>query len=120
MDWGALGSRDAMLAICEHCRIDFAQARNHLLARQLQQAEERDAAAEEEEEEEEAEDQIIPMPGHDLVSVSATVVGTGECGVQDGAGAAAMFSFVTESLRCFTCPTGASIVNPAKLFVISV
>ena len=102
MDWGALSSRDAVLAICEHFGIDFAQARDHLLARQLQQAEERAAAAaaEEEEEEEEAEDQIIPMPGHDLVSVSATVVrlGTGEYGVQDGAGAAAMFSFVTESL----------------------
>jgi len=41
MDWGALGSRDAVLAICEHFRIDFVQARDHLLARQLQQAEER-------------------------------------------------------------------------------
>ena len=39
MDWGALGSRDAVLAICEHFRIDFAQARDHLLARQLHQAE---------------------------------------------------------------------------------
>ena len=58
MDWGALGSRDAVLAICEHFRIDFAQARDHLLARQLQQAEERAAAAEEvEEEEEEGEDE---------------------------------------------------------------
>jgi hypothetical protein len=78
MDWGALGSRDAVLAICEHFHIDFAQARDHLLARQLHQAEERAAAAqevEEEEEEEEGEDQIIPMPGQDLVSVSATVVG---------------------------------------------
>ena len=84
MDWGALGSRDAVLAICEHFGIDFAQARDHLLARQLQQAEERAAAAEEveeeEEEEEEGEDQIIPMPGQDLVSVGAMVVGTGEAG----------------------------------------
>ena len=38
MDWGALGSRDAVLAICEHFGIDFAQARDHLLARQLQHA----------------------------------------------------------------------------------
>jgi hypothetical protein len=45
MDWGALGSRDAVLAICEHFGIDFAQARDHLLARQLQQAVERAAAA---------------------------------------------------------------------------
>mgnify|MGYP005649046927 CR=1 FL=1 len=40
MDWGALSSRDAVLAICEHFRIDFAQARDHLRARQLHQAEE--------------------------------------------------------------------------------
>ena len=91
---GSLGSHDAVLAICEHFGIDFAQARDHLLARQLQQAEERAAAAEEveeEEEEEEGEDQIIPMPGQDLVSVCAMVVGSGERGFQDGAAAAAMF-----------------------------
>jgi sugar lactone lactonase YvrE len=101
MDWGALGSRDAVLAICEHFDIDFAQARDHLLARQLQQAEERAAAAEEveEEEDEEAEDQIIPMPGQDLVSVSATVVGTGDEGFQDGAAAAAMFDNVAAMLH---------------------
>ena len=96
MDWGALGSRDAVLAICEHFRIDFAQARDHLLARQLQQAEERAAAAEEveEEEEDEGEDQIIPMPGQDLVSVGVVVVGSGEEGFKGGAAAAAMFRLV--------------------------
>ena len=79
MDWTALGSREAVLAICEHFGIDFAQARDHLLARQLQQAEERAAAAEEVEveEEDEGEDQIIPMPGQERVSVSAMVVGSG-------------------------------------------
>jgi DNA-binding beta-propeller fold protein YncE len=103
MDWGALGSRDAVLAICEHFRIDFAHARDHLLARQLHQAEERAAAAqeveEEEEDEEEGEDQVIPMPGQDLVSVSAMVVGTGEDGFQDGAAAAAMFDNVAAMLH---------------------
>ena len=63
MDWGALGSRDAVLAICEHFGIDFAQARDHLLARQLQQAEERAAAAEEEEEEEEERRKNYSKPG---------------------------------------------------------
>jgi hypothetical protein len=37
MDWAALGSRDAVLAVCEHFRLDFAQA------------EERAAAAEDDE-----------------------------------------------------------------------
>jgi glucose/arabinose dehydrogenase len=101
MDWGALGSRDAVLAICEHFGIDFAQARDHLFARQLQQAEERAAAAEEVEgeEEEEEEDQIIPMPGQDLVSVSATAVGSGVWGFQDGAAAAARFNHVAAMLH---------------------
>ena len=45
MDWGALGSRDAVLAVCERFRVDFAQAEDYLLARQLGQAEERAAAA---------------------------------------------------------------------------
>ena len=66
-------------------------------ARQLEQAEERGAADEQEEEEEEEDDDegeqedegtIIPMPGQDLVSVGAMVVGTGEKGFQDGAAAA--------------------------------
>ena len=26
MDWGALGSRDAVLAVCERFRVDIAQA----------------------------------------------------------------------------------------------
>jgi hypothetical protein len=76
MDWGAFCSRDAVLAICEHFGIDFAQACDHLLDRQLQQAEERAAAVEEVEEEEEeeeveGEDQIIPMPGQDPMMVAA-------------------------------------------------
>ena len=36
---------------------------------------------------------MIPMPGHDLVSFSAVVVGMGEHGFQDGAAAAAMFRY---------------------------
>ena len=44
-------------------------------------------------------DVIIPMPGQDLVSVSAMVVGTGEDGSQDGAAAAAMFSIVSAMLH---------------------
>ena len=43
---------------------------------------------EEEECEEEQEDAIVPMPGQDLVSVGAMVVGTGEEGFQDGAATA--------------------------------
>ena len=42
-------------------------------------------------EEEEVDDVIIPMPGQDLVSAGAVVVGAGEWGFQDGAAAAAMF-----------------------------
>jgi hypothetical protein len=42
---------------------------------------------------------IIPMPGQDLVSVGAMVVGTGEQGFQDGAAAAAMFGHVTAMLH---------------------
>ena len=60
----------------------------------------------EEDEEEDGEDGglavIIPMPGQDLVSVGAMVVGTGEWGFQDGAAAAAMF---TVSVRCWSFPT---------------
>jgi glucose/arabinose dehydrogenase len=114
MDWGALGSRDAVRAICEHFGIDFAQARDHLLARQLQQAEGRAAAAEEveeeeeDEEEDEDEDQIIPMPGQDLVSVRATVVGSGGWGFQDGAAAAAMFRYVAAMLHL---PDGRVLVS---------
>ena len=100
MDWAALGSREAVLAVCARFRVDFAQAEDYLLARQLGQAEERGAADEQEEEEEEEDDDegeqedegtIIPMPGQDLVSIGAMVVGTGEEGFQDGAAAAAMF-----------------------------
>jgi glucose/arabinose dehydrogenase len=110
MDWAAIGSRDAVLSICERWRIDFAQAEDHLLTQQLHPAEERAAAAEEEgredadseEEEEEGgehEDAIIPMPGQDLVSVGAMAVGTGECGFQDGAAAAAMFHYINAMLQ---------------------
>jgi len=110
MDWTTIGSRDAVLSICERWRIDFAQAEDHLLTQQLRQAEERAAAAEEEgredadseeeeEEEGEHEDAIIPMPGQDLVSVGAMAVGTGECGFQDGAAAAAMFHYINAMLQ---------------------
>ena len=43
MDWAALGSREAVLAVCARFRVDFAQAEDYLLARQLQEAEERGA-----------------------------------------------------------------------------
>ena len=78
MDWAALGSREAVLAVCARFRVDFAQAEDYLLARQLGQAEERAEADEQEEEEEEEDDDegeqedegtILPMPGQDLVSV---------------------------------------------------
>jgi acyl dehydratase len=41
---------------------------------------------------------IIPMPGQDLVSVGAMVVGTGDESFQDGAAAAAMFRWVAAML----------------------
>ena len=34
MDWAALGSREAVLAVCARFRVDFAQAEDYLLARQ--------------------------------------------------------------------------------------
>jgi glucose/arabinose dehydrogenase len=43
-------------------------------------------------------DVIIPMPGQDLVSVSAMVVGTGLDGFQDGAAAAARFHMISAML----------------------
>ena len=48
-------------------------------------SEEEDEEDEEEDDEDEGLAAIIPMPGHDLVSVGAMVVGTGEWGFQDGA-----------------------------------
>jgi hypothetical protein len=54
---------------------------------------------EDEEEEEEDGDVIIPMPGQDLVSVGAMVVGTGVSGFQDGAASAAMFRSVRAMLQ---------------------
>ena len=59
---------------------------------------------EEEDEEEDDEDEglaaIIPMPGQDLVSVGAMVVGTGGLGgFQDGAAAGAMFQAVRAMLQ---------------------
>ena len=53
--------------------------------------------SEEEEDDQEDEEEnalIIQMPGQDLVSVGAMVVGTGEGGCQDGAAAAASFGFI--------------------------
>jgi hypothetical protein len=38
--WGAIGSREAVLAVCERFYVEFAQAEDYLLARQLGQAEE--------------------------------------------------------------------------------
>ena len=82
MDWANADARDVVLAICGHWRLDFAQAEDYLLARQLQEAEDQGAGgaqgAEEEDEEEEVADDavIIPMPGRELVTVGAAVVGT--------------------------------------------
>jgi sugar lactone lactonase YvrE len=53
----------------------------------------------EEEEEDGVQATIFPMPGQDLVSVGATVVGTGEGGFQDGAAASAMFIYVAAMLH---------------------
>ena len=108
MDWAALGSREAVLAVCERFRVDFAQAEDYLLAQQLGQAEERAEADEQEEEEEEENDDegeqedegtILPMPGQDLVSVGVVVVGSGEEGFKGGAAAAAMFRWVAAMLH---------------------
>ena len=65
--------------------------------------EEAEAWGSEEEDEEDDEDEgqavIIPMPGQDLVSYGAVVVGTGEQGFQDGAAAVAMFRYVSTMLH---------------------
>jgi Lon protease-like protein len=55
--------------------------------------------SEEDDSEEEQDHVILPMPGQDLLSVGAIVVGTGESGFQDGAAAAAMFDFVNALLQ---------------------
>jgi hypothetical protein len=65
----------------------------------VEEAEEWGSEEEEEEEDEgQGQPEIIPMPGQDLVSVSAMVVGTGEYGFQDGAAAAARFGFINVML----------------------
>jgi hypothetical protein len=106
MDWASIGSRDAVLAICANWRIDFEQAEAHLLARQLQGAEDEHGAGgagEEEggEEDEEAEDDgVIPMPGQELITLGAALVGSGEEGFGDGAAAEAMFgTYLSAMLR---------------------
>ena len=68
---------------------------------------------EEEENEEEEEEQaaIIPMPGQDLVSIGAMVVGTGGVGFQDGAAAAAMFQDVSAMLYL---PDGCVLVTDRR------
>jgi hypothetical protein len=43
MDWANADARDVVLAICGHWRLEFAQAEDYLLARQLQEAEEQGA-----------------------------------------------------------------------------
>ena len=93
MDWANADARDVVLAICGHWRLDFAQAEDYLLARQLQEAEEQGAGGAQqgagEEEEEVADDAVIPMPGRELITVGAAVVGMGEGGLRDGAAAEA-------------------------------
>ena len=96
MDWANADARDVVLAICGHWRLDFAQAEDYLLARQLQEAEDQGAGGAQqgagEAEEEVADDAVIPMPGRELITVGAAVVGTGEMGFHDGAAAQAMFA----------------------------
>jgi len=62
-------------------------------------SEEEDEEDEEENDDDEGLAAIIPMPGQDLVSVSAMVVGTGAVGFQDGAAAVAMFRTVRAMLQ---------------------
>ena len=103
MDWANADARDVVLAICGHWRLDFAQAQDYLLARQLQEAEEQGAGGAQqgawEEEEEVVDGAVIPMPGRELITVGAAFVGTGENGLRDGAAAQAMFgNFMTAML----------------------
>ena len=82
MDWANADARDV--------------GADYLLARQLQEAEEQGAGGAQqgagEAEEEVADDAVIPMPGRELITVGAAVVGTGEGGFRDGAAVEAMFS----------------------------
>jgi hypothetical protein len=101
-----------VLAIYANWRIDFAQ--DYLLARQLQGAEDDHGAgggsgaggaavADDEDD-----DGIVPMPGQELIAVSATVVGSGDDGFADGAAAEAMFGmFIPAMLRL---PDGRELV----------
>ena len=101
--WAARPSNSRRgLAVCARFRVDFAQAEDYLLARQLGQAEERAAAAEQQQQQQQQqqeEEGDIPMPGQDLVSVGAMVVGTGEGVFQDGAATVATFRWVAAMLR---------------------
>ena len=114
-DWGGVDAREAVQALEEH--FGFGGGEKILRkwqVRQRAEAEHDDDDVEEaeawgsEEEDEEDEEQgdedeglaaIIPMPGQDLVSVGAMVVGTGEEGFQDGAAAAALFGHVAAMLH---------------------
>ena len=127
MDWDAADALDVVQALAAHFGFGFAEAVDFLLARQLQQAQNDDGEAqqhpqpqddEEEEEEvgdaeqwEDSEDEhdgvIMPMLGHELVTMSATV-GSGEEGFQDGAAAEAKFSGGIYGMLCL--PDGCVLV----------
>jgi len=106
-DWPNCDAEAAVAALSVHYRFPRAGAvqllRDQGILRPRAEAEQDDDDVEEaegwgSEEDEEDGDAIIPMPGQDLVSVGAMVVGTGEEGFQDGAAAAARFNDVRAML----------------------
>jgi WD40 repeat protein len=80
-------------------------------------SEEEDEEGEEENDENEGLAVIIPMPGQDLVSVGAMVVGTGGQGFQDGAAATAMFHTVRAMLQL---PDGRVLVTDSSNHLLRV
>jgi hypothetical protein len=108
-DWARCDAEAVMTALSVRYRFSRANAvqllRDEGILRPRVEADEDDDVEEaegwgsEEEEEEEEDDVIIQMPGQDLVSAGAMVVGTGGWGFQDGAAAAAMFNAVWAMLQ---------------------
>ena len=106
-DWPTCDAEAAVAALCARYRFSLPNAVQLLrdagiLRRREHDDDDEEAEAvveEEEDEEDDDEDAIIPMPGQDLVSVGAMVVGTGALGFQDGAAAAAMFRCVFAMLH---------------------
>ena len=106
-DWERCDAEAVVTALSARYRFSRANAvqllRDEGILRPHAEADEDDDVEEAEgwgsEEEEEDDEVIIPMPGQDLVSVGAMVVGTGVHGFQDGAGSAAMFRGVRGMLQ---------------------